>query len=118
MLAFLMPCISTLLLMKPDADLFDLHRFYNDKRNQDLVLLGTQSPIPAHREFFLHEFKNGHKKTKEALSIKLQTLLNNPIFAEITTGKSTLDLEKLINQGKVIIFDISKKLFEFLINIL
>lgn len=37
--AVLTPCIATLLLLKPDADFTDLHRFFIDERNEDLVQL-------------------------------------------------------------------------------
>ncbi len=107
--AILEPCISTL-LRKGDTDLYELQRFMEDSKNEDLVELGKKSPIKGHREFFYSYFKKEKfTVSKDAIAIKLQVLLNNPTLSNSITGKSTIDLEKEINtKGKVIIFKLSK----------
>lgn len=106
--AFLKPCISTL-LRKGDTDLSELKRFMNDDNNEDLVELGKLSPDPEHRAFFHTGFLNKrYKPTKDAIYIKLQSLLNSPLFRRLVTGKSTINLEQALNQGKVVIIDFAK----------
>lgn len=106
--AMLVPCISTL-LYKGDSGLPELQRFMDDKNNQDLVELGLKSPIPQHRAFFKNFFNNSNfKQTKHAIMVRLQKLLNSPTFYKLVAGKSTVNLEKEINAGKVIVFNLAK----------
>ena len=108
MKAIVAPCIATL-LRKGNSSLLDLQRFMDDDNNQDLVELGKQSPIISHKIFFQNSFyKKDYNKTKTSLSTKLQTLLNSKTFYDIAVGKSTVDFEKCINQGKIIVFNLSK----------
>lgn len=110
MRAVLAPCISTL-LRKGNSDFFELQKMMNDEINQDLVILGTKSPIKGHSNFFKYEFYNeSYEVTKRAISAKLQVFLNNPTFTNLTTGKSTINLAKEVNtEGKVIIFKLTSK---------
>ncbi|MBU1777985.1 MAG: type IV secretion system DNA-binding domain-containing protein [Gammaproteobacteria bacterium] len=110
MKAVLAPCISTL-LRKGGADIYELQRFMNDKFNSDLVKLGIQSPIRGHKSFFLQEFySESYEVTKNAISAKLQVFLNDPSFASLVTGASTINLEKEVNtKGKIIIFKLPSK---------
>lgn len=79
-------------------------------KNSDLIALGTKSPIKGHRDFFMDQFKNEKfNTTKNAISTKLQILLNDPVFANLVTGKNTINLEKEINTlGKIIIIRLPK----------
>lgn len=105
--ALLKPCIATL-LRKEDADLRDLKRFMSSN-NEDLLELGRTSPDPEHRDFFINGFMNEqYNITKNSLYIKLQSLLNSPIFRRLVVGKSTINLSKALNSGKIVIFDIAK----------
>lgn len=110
MKAILAPCISTL-LRRGNADIFELQKFMNDGINQDLVNLGTKSPIKGHRSFFRKEFrKESYEVTKNAISAKLQVFLNNPTFVNLVTGKSTINFSKEINtKGRIIIFKLPSK---------
>jgi len=102
------PCISTLLRRK-NSTLRDLQRFMNDELNKDLVEEGLNSPNPAHRDFFKYAFYNKtYTPTKQSIFTKIQSLLNSKIFHNLVIGKSTIDLEKLINEKKIIIFNLSK----------
>lgn len=106
----LVPCISTL-LRKGYSDIFELQRFMDHEKNEDLVELGKKSPIKGHRNFFETQFC--HEKfdvTIAAVSTKLQIFLNNRSISNSMTGKSTINLEKEINtEGKVIIFQLPKE---------
>lgn len=110
MKAVLAPCISTL-LRKGGSDIYELQRFMNDEVNEDLRTLGEQSPIKGHRSFFLQEFSNeSYEMTKNAISAKLQVFLNDPTFANLVTGKSTINLEQEVNtKGKIIIFKLTSR---------
>jgi len=105
----LMPCIYVL-LKKGDSGIDELSRFMDDDRNEDLIALGLKSEIAIYREFFKYQFKKSKfDVTKNALETKIQLLLNNPIFYNFVTGKSTLDLAKALNtKGKIIIFRFPK----------
>ena len=110
MKAVLVPCISTL-LRKGGSDIYELQRFMNDKVSTDLVTLGKQSPIRGHKSFFDQEFYNeSYEMTKNAISAKLQVFLNDPTFASLVTGKSTINLEQEVNtKGKIIIFKLTSR---------
>jgi Helicase HerA, central domain len=106
---FLHPCISTL-LFRENSSIRDLQRFMQDGNNEDLRQLGRQNPIPDHKNFFV---SGGfdiplYKKTKDALAQKIQQLLNLPNFSRIMVGKSTVDLRKALNSGKVVLINLSK----------
>ena len=106
---FLHPCISTL-LFRENSSIRDLQRFMQDGNNDDLKQLGRKNLIPDHRNFFT---SGGfdiplYKKTKDALYQKIQQLLNLPNFSRIMVGKSTIDLRKSINSGKVVLVNLSK----------
>lgn len=106
--ALLTPLIYTL-LRKGDSGIDELLRFLDDENNQDLVDHALKSPIKSHRDFIRSQFSKGKfTRTKDALSTKLQILLNNPIFSNFVTGKSTLNLEKALNNKKTIIFRLPK----------
>jgi Type IV secretion-system coupling protein DNA-binding domain len=108
MQALLTPCVATL-LKKDDSTLYDLQKFMMDGSNQDLVALGRQSTNPSHRLFFEKEFHNKlYLKTKLSIYTKVLSLLNTQTFFNLTIGKSSVHLEKEIEAGKIIIFNLSK----------
>ena len=106
--ALITPLIYTL-LRKGDSGIDELLRFLDDEDNEDLIELALLSPIKAHRDFMKNQYLNKKfTRTKDALSTKLQILLNNPIFSNFMTGDSTFNLEKAINNKKIIIFRLPK----------
>jgi len=106
--ALIKPCVSTLLRME-NATLLDLQRFMKDDKNADLIRLGQQSPIPTHRAFFNGGFQDKvYRPTKASIYIKLQSIVNSPTLCNLLLGANTIDLEQAINEGKVIIFNLSK----------
>lgn len=106
--ALLVPCL-TVLLLRPDSTLLDLQRFMNDERNSDLVELGKASQNQAQRLFFRDRFyERTFSVTKASISTKLQSLLNSQIFYNLTVGRSTVDVEELLNSKKLVIFNLSK----------
>lgn len=98
-----------ILLRKGDSGIDELVRFLDDENNADLIAYALQNPIKAHRDFMKNQFSSGKfTTTKNALSTKLQLLLNNPTFANFITGESTINLEKALNRKKIIIFRLPK----------
>lgn len=106
--ALLVPCISTL-LRTPGSTIRDLQTFMDDKRNGDLVRVGCQSPVPAHRDFFRYQFgEKQYDSTKSALYTRIQSLLNSPVLYRLLVGPSTVNLEAAVNAGKIIVFALPK----------
>lgn len=106
--ALLIPCL-TVLLLRPDSTLLDLQRFMNDERNSDFVELGKASQNEVHRIFFRDRFyESTFNVTKASISTKLQSLLNSQTFYNLTVGKSTVDVDSLLDSKKLVIFNLSK----------
>jgi len=105
--AILSPCIAVL-LRKKDGCFEDLQRFMDDEKNEDLIKLGQQSPNPQHAKLFHDKFlSKGYEATKHGIYTRIQTLLNDPIFQNLIGNKTTVDLKKLIDQRKTILFKLS-----------
>lgn len=105
--AILAPCIAVL-LRKKDGCFEDLQRFMDDDNNSDLIALGKQSPNPQHAKLFETKFNSkGYETTKHGIYTRIQTLLNDPIFQNLISNKTTVDLKKLIDQKKTILFKLS-----------
>lgn len=108
----LLPCILTLLDL-PGATLRDLQRFMQDKHNADLIEFGRSRTHYESVASFFAEGADGFGKprfsvTKDAIYTRFQQLFNTGIFTRLTCGKSTIDLEQVINDRKVILFNLSK----------
>ncbi len=101
------PCIETL-IRKGDADFWDLMRFMDDNLNADLVALGRESPNAAVRLFFTHNFPNIAAETRKGIEWRTRNLLKSQVFSGLTSGKSTIDLRKLIDQKKCLVFNLDK----------
>lgn len=101
-------CINTVLRL-PYPTIDDLVRFMDDDRNKDLVAFGRNHPIKRHREFFEYKFNiNTYKQTKNSIMTRLETLLANPEFENLIVGNSTIDLEREMDSGKVILFNLAQ----------
>ncbi|MCG3267135.1 type IV secretory system conjugative DNA transfer family protein [Yoonia sp. I 8.24] len=105
----LMPCLLTL-IDRPGSTLADLQRFMNDNLNAELIELGKKSKRRAIRDFFAYDFVGDPslRPSKSAISRKLQSLFNTLAFDEMVNSQVTLDLEGAINEGKIILFNLSK----------
>ncbi len=108
MQAILRPCISTV-LRSPNPSMETLRRFMLDGKNQDLIELGKKSPNPNHRDFFINDFHiTEYNITKKSIRTKLTYFLGDQSLINLLTGKSTINLEKCLEEGKVIIFNLPK----------
>ena len=107
MKSLLVPCI-TVLLKREWSSLKDLLRFMT-ANNEDLIELGTKSINPSVASFFKVNFNDAiYSITKQSISVKIQSLLNSYPFTKIVTSKNTINLKELIDQKKIIIFNLSK----------
>ena len=107
MKSLLVPCI-TVLLKREWSSLKDLLRFMT-ANNEDLVELGTKSINPSVASFFRVNFNDSiYTITKQSITVKIQSLLNSYPFTKIVTSKNTVNLKELIDQKKIIIFNLSK----------
>lgn len=108
MSTILEPCIATI-LRKPDGDLWDLQRFMDDNLNADLVELGKKTPNVAHKNFFeTNFFSKDYSVSKRGIYTRLQHLLSSPTFAQMMTGKSTVNLRDAVKQRKLIVLSLAK----------
>jgi hypothetical protein len=108
MQAILRPCIATVLRSKNPC-INELKRFMLDGQNDDLVELGKQSPNQQHRDFFINDFHiEEYRLTKKSIRTKLTYFLGDQVLSDMLNGKSTVNLEKCLNEGKVIIFNLPK----------
>ncbi len=105
----LMQCLLVLLDF-PKATIRDLLRFMDGQRNGDLVAFGqSRAHYRDVADFFTYSFDRRNLDiTKTAIQTKLQDLFSTGNFADLTCGKSTIDLERAIEQKKVVVFNLSK----------
>lgn len=108
MKTLLIPCISVL-LRRPKSNLGDLQRFMIGEQNSDLVELGLNSPNLGQAEFFRDGFNNKNLEiTKRGIYNRLQSLRNYSLFRQMLRPEATLDLEKELEKGKIVLFNLSK----------
>lgn len=101
-------CLDVL-YRRDGSSMFDLQRFMIEGEAEDLVELGRNSPNKAISEFFKSAFDlKKYNPTKEALYTKIQTLRSAEVFTRIFNPKGTIDLEKELNSGKMIIVNLSR----------
>ena len=106
--ALLIPCI-TLLLYKRNSDLTHLIRLMQD--DPELIEEGKKLPIPAHRMIFENFHDPLYARTKASIFTKLQSFINYPAFYNATVWQSTINIRKSINTGKILVFNLSPRLF-------
>ena len=102
--ALLSPCIATL-LRRNKSSFADLQRFMDDNNNHDLVMLGQSSPNLQHRQLFREKFSSKlFSATKHAIYTRMQVILNDPIFQKLINQNTTINLQQLIEQKKIVLF--------------
>ncbi len=118
--AVLRPAISTLLRVEGTTleDLQDLMDSENPEVREKMVRHGMRNPYEAHRKMFARvwgaedgEIPTTYKATLNSIFNKIQNLLNTEVFRNLTCangGKSTIDIEASVEEGKVMLFGLSK----------
>ncbi len=59
-------------------------------------------------EYFNERFLRTEKRSRDALLYRIERLLNSPTLKPLVAGQSTFSLEKSLNSGKVIIFNLGE----------
>lgn len=109
MISVIRPCIATV-LRHPDPsqrNLATLARFFREGENLDLIELGKSSDVESHRITFRRWHTDEHLRiSRNSLHVKLSFFLSDPRLANLLNGTSTVDIEKAINSGAVIILNL------------
>ena len=99
------------LLDQPDATLLDVLHILNDREYRREVAMHL--PNRAVREFWLREFEDYPLRFRaEAVSPiqnKIGAFLSNPILFRILTSKTnTIDLRRIMDEGKILLVNLCK----------
>jgi energy-coupling factor transporter ATP-binding protein EcfA2 len=109
MRVILKPCLQLLIDEKPDATLRDLQNLLHAEQGQDLRALGKKAKREHLRDFFLNRFDDPlYVTTKSSISSKVQNILGSQTAIRLFQGRTSLNLEALIDQRKTIVFNLSK----------
>lgn len=106
--ALIEACVEVL-LRKENTSIVDLKRFMDNEENQDLIEYGLTIPNPE-RQKMMRKIEKDRKlsPTQSGIYYRLQSLIGDSEFKRLLLGKSTVNLEKAMNEGKVIIFNLAK----------
>jgi len=106
MRALLMPSFSVLLAQQGKT-LFDLYRAFNGS-DADLIAAGCKSSNFIVKDFFENAFSEKRfSGTKGSIATKLYSILSTDAQRALFVGQTTFDLGKLIEQRKIIVFNLS-----------
>ena len=89
------------LLERDGSNLLDLAELLNAQ--PDIL----QEAI-EYSEYFNERFLRTEKRSRDALLYRIERLLNSPALKPLVAGQSTFSLEKSLNSGKVIIFNLGE----------
>lgn len=125
MLDLLENCIP-LLVRSNNKDFFDLKRLMRDipktkgnkeekaaidlQRNYIKESISNFKKSKFEEEYFRYDYMNVENSTRRSVRRRLNKMLKDSIFSNLTNGKNTINLEKQMNspKNKVIIFNIPK----------
>lgn len=82
----------------------------DDQKYNNLVKSGLYSENEFERDYFVDEFMGVSDSTKRAVKRRLNKMLKDSLFSNLTNGDNKIDLQKEMNssRNKVIIFNIPK----------
>ena len=101
-------------IVKPEVEKDEIitihdYRYTDDKKYNDLIRHATFFSSKFEEEYFKDEFIGVADSTKRAIKRRLNKILKDSKFSNLTNGKNTVDLQKEMNtKGKIIIFNIPK----------
>ena len=103
-----------LLLENPGSSLVDIPRLLTDDRYRNKLLAKCGDPFI--RQFWVKEYASyGDKLRAEAIAPiqnKIGQFANNPILRDIVGGRSTINPRKIMDDGQVLICNLSKRMGE------
>jgi hypothetical protein len=82
----------------------------DDEQNEDLVAFGAScTHYEGTAPFFQHRFRGKRlEMSKGSIAGKLDQLFSINTFLSLTCGENTIDLRKLIEERKIIVFNLAK----------
>lgn len=89
------------LLERESSTLFDLANLLDAKPE-------ILSEAIEYSDYFNERFLKTEKRSRDALLYRIERLLNSPSLRPLIAGESTFNLEKALNSGKVIIFNLGE----------
>lgn len=98
-------CVS-ILIKRKGSSMVDIIDFMNGE--PELVKLGAASKDPIQKRIFT-DFDKKYKQQKAALASRLERLLLFPSVRKMLEGDSTIDLKEVIDNGKVVICNMSQQ---------
>lgn len=101
----------TVLLHAPGSSLLDLMDFLDDEKNAEWLALADRVLVGSlYREFFKREFRDKTMDmTKRAVRLRFMDVLGlRPAFRRMIIGRSTFNLEHLLNRRAVVVFRLTK----------
>ncbi|WP_420417402.1 type IV secretory system conjugative DNA transfer family protein [Pacificispira sp.] len=105
----LKPCIQVLLDEKPDATLKDLQNFMHPELGGELIGLGKRADRDHLRDFFANRFQeHNFDQTKASIASKIENIRGTETASRLFDGPTTLDLKALTDEGKIVLFNLSK----------
>lgn len=97
-----------MLMMQGNKSLSDLIDYVSEENKNKVVEMAKKLPNPEVRKFFSEYFTNKQfDGTKISITSKVGDLLYESKFREAVTGRNTIDLEKYVNEGYKVIFNLS-----------
>ena len=103
-----------LLLENPGTSLVDIPKLLTDERYRAKLLAKCTDPFI--KEFWIREFGSYTDKFRaEAIAPiqnKVGQFANNPILRHILAGRSTIDIPRIMNEDRVLICNLSKRMGE------
>ncbi len=103
-----------LLLENPGTSLIDIPKLLTNAKYRANLLSHCSDPFI--KEFWVGEYAGYTDKLRaEAISPiqnKIGQFANNPILRHIVGGKNTIDIPKIMNEGRVLICNLSKRMGE------
>lgn len=97
-----------MLMIQGNKSLSDLIDYVSEENKNKVVEMAKNLPNPEVRKFFSEYFTNKQfDGTKTSITSKVGDLLYESKFREAVTGVNTIDLEKYVNEGYKVIFNLS-----------
>jgi len=107
MKALLKPVIYVLLTLHT-CSLKDIQSFMQQEKGE-WVEHGKRCKVEVYATFFRTQWNNPmYLRSKQSVYTKIQSLMNSQVFYHMTVWESTIDLERAMKTGKIVLFNLSK----------
>lgn len=103
--------ILPIIIKYPNSSVYDLLAILEEEKAEKYLNFAKKN----FKNKNMLDFLNGqfltdtsYQRTKQAMQTRLQSIFSSTLMQALMVGKSTVNLESLINQKKLIVFNISK----------